>query len=211
MSYGYLGVTPNQKVANNGVFSINEVNDLVEQGYWGGSLELIEEQTLSGSVSYNYTSIKESLYDVHLLIISALTVPASSQNWGIRFYEGGVLETASVYKYAYLENGVTGNSFERRSTGESYIKIDDTGSEQWVANLYIYFYNLGDADRYSLCTFQAMPQRLTSGGSYNDSGTYMRFGGGSLPQNTTVNGIQLYNSATTSTAGTGTLYGIKQL
>ena len=45
MSYGYLGVTPNQKVANNGVFSINEVNDLVEQGYWGGSLELIEEQT----------------------------------------------------------------------------------------------------------------------------------------------------------------------
>ena len=47
MSYGYLGVTPNQKVANNGVFSITEVNDLIEQGSWGGSLELIQYQTVS--------------------------------------------------------------------------------------------------------------------------------------------------------------------
>ena len=211
MSYGYLGVTPNQKVANNGVFSITEVNDLIEQGSWGGSLELIEEQTLSGAVSYNFTSIKESIYPVHVLVISELTVPASSQNWGISLYEGGVLETSSVYKYAYVENGINGSAYDSNSTGESYIKINGTGSEQWVANMVIYFYNLGDSNRYSFCTFQGMPQRLTSGGSYNPSGTYSRFGGGSLPQSSTVDGIQIYNSATTSTAGTGTLYGYKQL
>ena len=211
MPYGYLGTTPNQQLNNSGVFSVEEALALQNVGELGGSMEFIAEQTTSGAVSYNFQSIKENIYDVHLLLISGLTVPAASQNWGIRLYESEVLETASVYQYAYQENGVTGLAYENRSTGESYIKINSTGSEQWVANIYVYFYNLGNSSKYSFCTYQGMPERRTSGGSYNDAGTYMRFGGGVLPQASTVDGIQIYNSATTSTGGTAKLYGVKQI
>ena len=121
-----------------------------------------------------------------------------------------MLEAASVYQYAYQEVGVTGGTAENRSTGESFIQIDNTGSEQWVANVYIYFYNLGNSSKYSFCTFQGMPRRNTSGGSYNAAGTYMRFGSGLLPQASVVDGIQIYNSATTSTGGSASLYGIAE-
>ena len=207
----YLGTQPNDVKKNTGLYTPSEILQLEKDGHWGGSLELIAEQTTSGAVSYNFTSIKENVYDVHLLQISGLTVPSGSQEWGIRLYEGGVLETASVYQYAYQENGVTGGVSETRSTGDDNIKINSTGSEQWVANIYIYFYNLGNSSKYSFCTFQGMPRRNTSGGSYNDAGTYHRFGGGVLPQASTVDGIQIYNSATTSTGGTAKLYGVKQI
>ena len=35
--------------------------------HWGGTLELIEEQTVSGVSAVNFTSIKENVYDVHFL------------------------------------------------------------------------------------------------------------------------------------------------
>ena len=48
MAYGYLGQnTPNQTVNNSGVFSITDSADLESQGALGGSLELIEEQSIS--------------------------------------------------------------------------------------------------------------------------------------------------------------------
>ena len=207
----YIGTQPNNVKKNIGLYNPSEILQLTKDGSWGGSLEFIAEQTTSGAVSYNFQSIKENIYDVHLLLISGLTVPAGSQNWGIRLYESEVLETASVYQYAYEEIGVTGSAYSNKSTGESYIKINSTGSEQWVANIYVYFYNLGNSSKYSFCSYQGMPERRTSGGSYNDAGTYMRFGGGVLPQASTVDGIQIYNSATTSTGGTAKLYGVKQL
>ena len=193
----YIGTQPNNVKENIGLYTPNDITALTKDGNWGGSLELIAEKTTSGAVSYNFQSIKENIYDVHFLQISGLTVPSGSQDWGIRLYESGVLETASVYQYAYQEIGVTGGTVENKSTGESCIKINSTGSEQWVANIYIYFYNLGNSSKYSFCSFQGMPRRNTSGGSYNDAGTYMRFGGGVLPQASVVDGIQIYNSATT--------------
>ena len=210
MPFGYIGQNQTkQQVKNSGVLSSFDISLLEKKGEAGGSLELIQSQTTSGAVSYNFTSIQEARYDVHLLQISGLTVPSGSQEWGIRLYEGGVLETASVYQYAYQEIGVTGGVSETRNTGDDNIKLNGTGSEQWVANMYLYFYNLGNSSKYSFCTFQGMPRRNTSGGSYNDAGTYQRFGSGVLPQASTVDGIQIYNSATTSTGGTAKLYGVK--
>ena len=206
----YIGTQPNNVKQNIGLYTPNDITALTKDGSWGGSMELIAEQTLSGAVSYNFTSIKENVYDIHFLEISGLTVPAGSQDFGIRLYEGGVLETAAVYLYAFLELSTGNTATEVKSTGLSSIRIDNTGSESWVQNLYIYFYNLGNSSKTSTCTFQGMPRRNTSGGSYNQSGTAMRFGGGALPQTSVVDGIQIYNSATTSTGGTAKLYGVKQ-
>jgi len=207
----YLGTQPNNVKQNTGLYTPSEILQLEKDGHWGGSLELIEEQTTSGAVSYNFTSIKENVYDVHLLQISGYTSPNGSQDFGLRFYESGVLETASVYQYAYQQCGVGGGFYENKSTGANHIRFDNTGSENWVQHLYVYLYNLGNSSKYSFTTQQAMPRRNTTGGSYNSSGTYAMFGGGVLPQASTVDGIQIYNSATTSTGGTAKLYGVKQI
>ena len=207
----YIGTQPNDVKKNTGLYTPSEILELTKDGSWGGSLELIAEQTTSGAVNYNFTSIKENVYDVHLLQISGYTSPNGSQDFGLRFYESGVLETASVYQYSYQQLGVAGSSYENRSTGANHIRFDNTGSEKWVQHLYVYLYNLGNSSKYSFTTQQAMPRRNTTGGSYNPSGTFAMFGGGVLPQASTVDGIQIYNSATTSTGGTAKLYGVKQI
>ena len=207
----YLGTQPNNVKQNTGLYTPSEILQLEKDGHWGGSLELIEEQTTSGAVSYNFTSIKENVYDVHLLQISGYTSPNGSQDFGLRFYESGVLETASVYQYAYQQCGVGGGFYENKSTGANHIRFDNTGSENWVQHLYVYLYNLGNSSKYSFTTQQAMPRRNTTGGSYNSSGTYAMFGGGVLPQASVVDGIQIYNSATTSTGGTAKLFGMKEI
>jgi len=207
----YIGTQPNNVKENIGLYTPNDITALTKDGNWGGSLELIAEQTLSGAVSYNFTSIKETKFDVHFLTVSNHTVPAGSQDYGIRFYEGGVLETAGVYQYATQEITFGGTGYEHRSTSANYIRVDNTGSEQWINNWYMYFYNLGNSSEYSFVTLHKQPERLTSGGSYSSAGTVTEFGGGVLPQASTVDGIQIYNSATTSTAGTAKLYGVKQI
>jgi len=212
MPYGYLGQNqPNQTVSNSGVFSITDVAELQSQGKLGGSLELIEEQTVTSAQNVDFTNIQQNKYDVHLLQVSNHTFPAGSQDYGIRFFESGVLETASVYQYAAQYGSVTGTFGETKSTGANHIRIDNTGSEQWVSQWYCYLYNLGNSSKYSFLTYQKMPKRLTSGGSYNSAGTFMEFGGGVLPQASEVDGIRVYNSSQTASAGNIKLYGVKQI
>jgi len=119
MPYGYLGQnTPNQTINNSGVFSITDVAELQSQGKLGGSLELIEEQTYSSAVSFvDFTSIQENKYDVHLLQYSNVssTEPSAGVNLNIRFYESGVLETASVYQKAFQYGGTDGTFGEREA------------------------------------------------------------------------------------------------
>ena len=59
MPFGYLGTTPNQKLNNSGVFSVEEALQVQKDGEWGGSLQLIEEKSISGVSSAIFTDIKE--------------------------------------------------------------------------------------------------------------------------------------------------------
>ena len=212
MAYGYLGQnTPNQTVNNSGVFSITDSKNLQSQGKLGGSLELIAEQTVTSAQNVDFTNIQQNKYDVHLLQVSNHTFPAGSQDYGIRLYESGVLETASVYQYAIQQCGIGGSFYEPKSTGANHIRIDNTGSEQWVQHWYCYLYNLGNSNKYSFLTFQKIPKRINTSGNYNSSGTYIEFGGGVLPQASEVDGIRVYNSTKTASAGNIKLYGVKQI
>jgi hypothetical protein len=209
--YGYSGVDiPTQAFqANVGKFDPAEINELVQEDKWTqyGQLELIETQSVTSAQNVDFTSLGD--YDVHLLTVNDHTFPAGSQDYGIRLYENGVLETANEYEYAYQQNGVTGGVYENKSTGANHIRIDNTGSEQWVQNWYCYFYNLLDSSKYSYVTFQQVPKRLTSGGSYNSAGTYAMFGSGVMKQASAVDGIRVYDSSQTASAGTLSLYGIR--
>ena len=206
MSYGYLGVTPNQKVANNGVFSINEVNDLVEQGYWGGSLDLIEKQTISSTTAtMNFTTLGD--YPHHIVAFSNMessydgaAVMLRLSNDGGSSYESG----ASAYKWAYQRYYASSN-IEYKDTADSSLKFYNGISDTHRAGGIINLYNLANSSRFSYINFQVVGIR--EGGS----DTQASFGGGVYLTAETINAFQFLVDA-----GSGfdnlvaRLYGVKQ-
>lgn len=201
MAYGYLGQnTPNQTVNNSGVFSITDSADLESQGALGGSLELIAEQTVSGVASLSMTSIKENVYDTHLLQVIGYN-PVSSDRLGMQFFESGTRESASVYQFGYYYGYYSGAYGENKSTGDNHIKIcPDEGTDSTdTSNAYCYIYNAGNSNKKTFTTQQLV-------------GTdFIRYGGGVLPQNSIVDGIYLFGDANGSNFSlTAKLYGVKQ-
>ena len=195
----YLGTQPNDVIKNTGLYTPSEILQLTKDGSWGGSLELIAEETFTTSSTVENTSIQENKYDVHLLYINA--EGSTSLNSGIQFYESGVLETASVYKYAH-QYGTSGGGFgEGKSTGANRIYTINYGAT-YNTGLYIYLYNLGNSSKYSFLTYQ--------GNQSFASSTTMFFGGGVLPQASTVDGFRVYLNTGTIT-GEYKLYGVKQI
>ena len=210
MPYGYLGTAPNQIKSNSGVFSVSDINELEAKGHYGGSLELIQEQTFSSTVAVvDFTDIKESEYDVHYMTLSNMKSAADNQeSCNIQLFESGTLETAGVYQIgANNVSAISGlENYNRKSTSADKINLNfgagnDTGEQE---EGYFYFYNLGNSSKYSYLTGQFV-------GLNNDGKIWTSIGGAILPQASVVDGIQIYNSATTSTGGTAKLFGVKQI
>ena len=202
MPYGYLGTQPNQTVKNTGVLSVTEAAELQSQGKLGGSLELIEEQTFSGVSAVDFTSIKENVYDVMFMQVNTTDI-STTTNFGIQFYESGVLETASVYQEAFQSGLASGTFAEVKSTGRAYILFTQSNIANTATSAYLYFYNLGNSSKYSFLTAQGTGE--TSSNVFN-----MYFGGGVLPQASTVDGIRVKDNFGNMT-GSIKLFGIKQI
>ena len=198
----YLGTQPNDVKQNTGLYTPSEILELTKDGSWGGSLELIESQTVTGVSVIDFLDIKENVYDVHLMKVSATGGNnAFSTATSVRLYENGVLESASVYKYAFRRAGQ--GATDVQSTANSQIgTITETFNSTDASGGQMYFYNLGNASRYSM-TYKHSNNQI--GANWRDE-----FGSGILPQASLVNGIRLYSSATYDNV-TATLYGIKQI
>ena len=204
LKYGYKGAEPTQSFGNNtGVFDPNDINNLIADNKWTsfGQLELIETQTASADSTVDFTSIDESTYNVHFMTITLTNISASAY-MGVRFYESGTLETASVYQEAYFTLNSGGSASEVRSTARDRIIITQSNQSGTAPNLYIYFYNLGDSAKYSFVTSHSNGEKFPDS-SYN---TY--FGSGVLPQASTVDGIRILPQSGNMT-GTISLYGIR--
>ena len=206
--YGYIPEVEQSFGNNTGVFDPADINNLVADNKWTqyGQLELIETQTPSGASTVDFTSIKETIYNVHFLAVNNLQISDSgSRQVRIRFYESGTLETSSVYDYAY-QRGDSNNAFgeERLSTASYLLQFRNFGSADSNASAggYSYFYNLGDSSKYS---FQTMHSSYLD----NSSNAEFSFGSGVLHQTSQVDGIQLVSEAGTISA-TVSLYGIKE-
>ena len=205
--YGYVADTgPEQSFQNNpGIFDPADINNLIADNKWTnyGQLELIETQTYSGAVSFvDFTSLGS--YNVHFMTFNNLqNSGGASADLSVRFYESGVLETASVYQKAF-QYGSTGGSFgEDKSTSVSSILSIAGNYQNKEANGYLYFYNLGDSAKFSFVTMQSFFGHPTAG-------HYMKFGSGVMTQASTVDGIRLFNdNADNFSAFDISLYGIK--
>ena len=208
MPYGYLGQnTPNQTKSNSGVFSISDVADLTKQGKFGGSLELIEEQSITSSTAtMEFTNIQEAKYDVHLLQIDSFYATAQ-RNLLVRLSnDSGSSYISTGYQYAYQYGQANGSFGEDRSTNYNAMSLVTYGGDtiQESQNTYIYFYNLGNSSKYSFSTFQNTGVQ---------TGVYgMLIGGSVLPTAETHNAIQLLPTLSTNIANLqAKLYGVKQL
>ena len=171
-----------------------------------GKLELIETQTVSGVSTVDFTSIDESTYNVHLMTVNNYQHTDTSSGFaGIRFYESGTLETASVYQIAYQRGDSNAAFGEVRATANAQlVQFRNFGGadSNHSGNGYSYFYNLGDSSKYS---FQ------TAHSSYldNSSNSEFIFGSGFLPQTSVVDGIRVFAGAGNLSA-TISLYGIAE-
>ena len=202
----YIGTQPNDVKKNTGLYTPSEILQLTKDGSWGGSLELIEEQTVSSVSTVEFTNLGN--YDVHYLTVDNLKVVNDNVWLQVRFYESGVLETASVYQFAELVGTATGTFYAAKSAANSYIQFM-TGANVGNAtnesgNAYCYFYNLTNSAKYSFLTNQCV---VTS----PSTNANMNFGGGCLPQASEVTGIQLILSSGNISSATIKLYGVKQI
>lgn len=200
MPFGYIGQNQTkQKVKNSGVLSSFEVSHLEKQGHAGGSLQHISTTTFSSSAAVNITQGFEG-YDVFFAQVIGLS-GSGNMNFGMQFYESGVIETAGVYQYGNQYNQVDGGNNEEKSTNASRLVMNSLQSTD-SCGLYIYFYNFTDSAKYSFYNFQNAPSYVAD--------FEMKYGGGVLPQASVVDGVR-FTPNTGTISGTIKLYGVKKI
>ena len=199
MAFSYVGVSPNQKVRNSGVLSLDDLNNLESTGELGGSLQHISTTTFSSSSAVNITEGFKG-YDVFFAQVLGLS-GSGNMNFGMQFYESGVLETAGVYQYAQEYIQSDGGRNEEGSSNASRLVMNSLQSTD-SCGLYIYFYNFTDSSRLSYYTFQNAPSYVA------DFET--KFGGGCLSQASVVDGVS-FTPNTGTISGTIKLYGVKKI
>ena len=200
----YIGTQPNDVKKNTGLYTPSEILQLTKDGSWGGSLELIAEQTVSSASAVDFTSIKENVYDVHMLQINGLETPSSNQRVEMQFSNdsGSSFETSN-YQYAHVLGGANGGFSEQKSTSDSHIKLAYGGNSPF--HLYIYLYNLGNSSKYSFVTNH-------TANNTDSSSSFFMFGGGVYTVAETINGIRIrYNNGQTLSGGSLKLFGMKEL
>ena len=209
--YGYIPEAPEQSFGNNkGIFNPKDIYDLTRADKYTnyGQLELIETQTITTTTSL--MDFKESdgtfdtSYNVHFLTVNNFKPAIDSANLMMRFFESGVLESASVYQFAYQYGSATGVFGESKTTSISYLRavpaVGNFGREN--GHSYSYLYNLGDNTKYSFQTFHSMHINQTPD-------TFFSYGSGVLPQTSTVDGIRLQPTTGDIDEVSISLYGIR--
>ena len=196
----YIGTQPNNVKENIGLYTPNDITALTKDGSWGGSLELIQTQTISSGSTMAFTSIKESRYDVHFLQAKNCENSSLNTSISVRLSNdgGSSYEAGTSYQLALQYISTGGGNGEVDSTGTSYMEfLSDTANENRSG--YMYLYSLGNSAKYSYSTYQQMM-----------TGT-MTFGGSVYTTADTINAIQVLTTNTNAWTGTVSLYGVKQI
>ena len=203
----YLGTQPNNVKQNTGLYTPSEILELTKDGSWGGSLELIQSQSVSGVSQVDFTSIKQSRYDVHYVQLISMETnstghPQASKmqlrfsNDGGSSYESG----ASAYQWANQYVATGGGNGESKDSADSSIEWTPRCNNGEPTSAYMYLYNLGNSSKYSFTTSQT---------SINvDQGEFF-FGGGVYTTAETINAMRFYNDY--AMTGTIKLFGVKQI
>ena len=207
MAFSYVGNFPNQQVSNSGVLSLDDLNNLESTGELGGSLELIETQTISSDTAQvDFTNIKGAKYDIHFLQAENIKNATDDQQFAFRLSVGGTFDTDNDYQRAIFTISADGGSAESRDSNINniFFTLNQGNATNEKGNGYAYFYNLHNSSKMSYVTLQTT--------TINVNGYYKtNFGGGVYDQTASVDGIRIFMSNGSNIAsGVFNLYGIKQ-
>jgi hypothetical protein len=207
----YIGTQPNDVKKNIGLYTPSEILQLTKEGSWGGSLELIAEQTTSSTPSaVNFTNLKGAKYDVHYLTATNTSTSTDDGRIGIRLSnDSGSSYESSNYQTAYQAIAGDGGTNEYKSTSDNQMEfIVNTGTNaNEKGNGYVYLYNLNNSDKYSFSSGMAV--------SLNSSASFFQWFGGSVyAVAETINALSIIPDGASGTLDDGIvfkLYGIKEL
>lgn len=203
MPYSYLGNFPDQQKQNSGIFSPSDFINLKSYGEWGGSLELIKEQSYSATTYADCTEIEEDKYQTHLLVVDSFVPQNDGEGLRIRLYESGVLETGSNYLFCHKYNQSSGSHGEQNGTTETSSRFILGQGNDEVGHARIYFNNFGNSTKMSSWNYHST--------TYNTiSVLTTAFGGGALKKASKVDGFRLFVSTGNLTLNLK-LYGVKNI
>ena len=174
-----------------------------------GKLELIQTIPFSSSVSsVEATNLDESNYNVHFITFSNFSITTAgggTSQTNFQLAESGTF-TTSGYQRAVQGGNSNATTFQGQSTSDSRISNAYSTSSSGDINfsMYMYIYNAGDSSKYTFITTQL---------SKNEHGLFQyQFGGGVLPQASTVTGVRVVEStAANFDSFEVKVYGVKQL
>jgi len=194
----YLGEQPSDVLQNKGIYTPSKILQLTKDGHWGGSLDLIQSQSVSGAAVCNFTSIQAARYDVHLLQLDDVDTASTFYPELRLSNDGGSSFETSNYQRA-IQYGGTNSGFGV-NTSTSTDRFSILAHSRGVS-VYIYLYSLHDSSKYSFISHQSPPANI-----------YMYFGSGAYAVAETIDAIQLLNSTGGNfTRGQATLFGVKDI
>lgn len=209
MSFGYIGDTSTsvkQQVKNKGILTTQESFDLERQGFLGGSLELIQEQTVSGVSSVNFTNIKGAKFDVHFLQLLNISTSDDNEEIQIRFSnDSGSSYEASGYHSARDQGNASGSFNQLKSTSADAITIANAigNATNEKGHSYCYLYSLNNSSKFSFTTTHSV--------LVNNSTVFnFDYGIGVYPVAETINAIQVLLDDSSNITGTIKLFGVKE-
>ena len=175
-----------------------------------GKLELIQTQTVSSVSSINFTNLKGSTYNVHLITVTDLTFTSNQDNLRIRVSNdgGSSYEDGNDYQLAIQYASEQANYNEYRSTGTSGYDIGLLGAygSTMAMNFYAYMYNANDSSKYTFWNSHGTTHSQTA-----SHGQGMFFGSGVYDVAETINAFTLFGDTGNAIANaTVSLYGIKE-
>ena len=211
MSFGYIGdisTKIKQQVKNQGILSVEEAFDLQREGFLGGSFELIETQTItSDTAQVDFTNIKGSKYDVHMLHAKNIKNATDDQQFAFRLSVGGTFDTDNDYQRSIFTLSADAGTDDSRDSNINniFFTLNQGNATNEKGNGYAYFYNLHNSSKYSFVNIHTT--------TINVNGVYkMNYGGGVYDQVASVDGIRVFMSNGSNIAsGVFSLYGYKEL
>ena len=201
----YLGTQPNDVKKNTGLYTPSEILQLTKDGSWSGSLELIEEQTISSNVSsVDFINLENNPYGVYLCHIQNLQATGTAEiRWRFSTDNGSSFINSTNYEYASFRILSNGSTAEFKGVSNLVRTDSYTSTGTSSHNSYFYLYNMLDNSKYSLLTQQST-SFLEVSGNYRTT-----YGGGVLNLAGKNNAFQI--QAGTITGGSIRLFGMKEI
>tara|TARA_R100000329_G_C7599105_1_gene212449 strand:- start:614 stop:1186 length:573 start_codon:yes stop_codon:yes gene_type:complete len=169
-----------------------------------GKLELITTQTASSDTSLDILSIQETTYNIHLLVLSDITVSVNGAGIFIRTWYGGT-PTLATSGYTNANTKIAEDqTLSNPNATASMIAIHNIGSDagqSGAASFWLYAAGNSSEDTYA--NYHYVSQ------SSGDQ-TITQYGGARHDLTTNVNGIRILVGSSATFSGNVSLYGYSE-